>query len=90
MTDPTTKAVKGAINRISAAIGPPSPAMKATAALIRTISTLILAAVLTVGVLTCEHMAACKEWRRSYMTCEQPGCKDRIAKGRPVACWGPQ
>jgi hypothetical protein len=91
MTDSTTKTVNNTINRIAAAIGPPSPAMKAAAGLIRTVSVLIIiAAVLTLGVLTCEHMASCKAWQHSYLTCEQPGCKDRIAKDRPVACWGPQ
>lgn len=89
MTDSTTKAVNGAINRISAAIGPPSPAMKAAAGLIRTVSVLtIIAALLTLGVLTCEHMAACKAWQVEYTTCEQPGCKGRIAKDRPTACMG--
>ena len=89
MTDSTTKAVNGAINRISAAIGPPSPAMKAVAGLIRTVHVLIvLAAVLALGVLPCEHSAACDAWRHAYLTCEQPGCKDRIAKDRPTACWG--
>ena len=84
MTDSTTKTVNNTIMLSS-------PAIKAAAGLIRTVSVLIiLAAILTLGVLTCEHSAACDAWRHAYLTCEQPGCKDRIAKDRPVACWGPQ
>ena len=63
-------------------------ALRAAAAELVQVATVILAVAALIGavLVCCEVDGACKSWRARYTACEQPGCKDRLAEDRPVAC----